>query len=250
MTNPSQIPFQRNAVQPVECLKGGWNLIKGQYWLIFGMWLVGWMVASAVPLGILLGPMMCGLFLTFFKLRRGQPIEFGTLFKGFDYFGQSVVATLLHVIPMLAIVIPSYILFYVFFLVAVMAQGNEEPSAFAVLGVMLIFALFWIVVIAVIMIISIGFTFVYPLIVDRGVQGFDAVKLSFKAAMANFSRLLGLVVLSFFLNLAGLLLCIVGVYFVLPIGYAAIAVAYEQVFGLANAGDVGTDVPPPPPVFT
>lgn len=250
MTNPSQIPFQRNVVQPVECLKGGWNLIKDQYWLIFAMWLVGWMIASAVPLGILMGPMMCGLFLAFFKIRRGQPIEFGTLFKGFDYFGQSVLATLLHVIPILAIVIPSYILFYVFFLVAMVAQGGDEPNPAAMLGVMVMLALFWIVVIAIIMVVSIGFTFVYPLIVDRGVQGFDAVKLSFKAAMANFSRLFGLVILSFFLNLAGLLLCIVGVYFVLPIGYAAIAVAYEQVFGLAEPGDVRPDVPPPPPVFT
>lgn len=250
MTNPSQIPYQRNAVQPVECLKGGWSLIKDQYWMIFAMWLVGWMIASAVPLGILLGPMMCGLFLTFFKLRRREPIEFGTLFKGFEYFGQSVLATLLHVVPILAIVIPSYILFYVFFLVAMMAQGGNEPNPAAMLGVMVIVALFWIVVIALVMIMSIGFTFVYPLIVDRGVQGFDAVKLSFKAAMANFWRLLGLAVLSFFLNLAGLLLCFVGVYLVLPVGYAAIAVAYEQVFGLSNTGDVAPDVPPPPPVFT
>ncbi|HKR12517.1 MAG TPA: hypothetical protein VJT15_10695 [Pyrinomonadaceae bacterium] len=250
MTHPSQIPFQRNAVQPVECIKGGWNLINNQYWLIFAMWLVGWMIASAVPLGILMGPMMCGLFLTFFKLRRGQPIEFGTLFKGFDYFGQSVLATLLHVVPILAIVIPSYILFYVFFLVAVMAGGGEEPNGLAMLGVILILALFWIVVIGAIMVVSIGFTFVYPLIVDRGVQGLDAVKLSFRAAMANFSRLFGLVVISFFLNLAGLLLCVVGLYLVLPIGYAAIAVAYEQVFGLAEGGDAGSDGPPPPPVFT
>ena len=250
MTNPSQIPFQRNAVRPVDCLKGGWNLIKNQYWLIFAMWLVGWMIASAVPLGILMGPMMCGLFLAFFQLRRGQPIEFGTLFKGFEYFGQSVLATLLHVIPVLAIVIPSYILFYVFFLVAMVAQGGEEPNPGAMLGVMVVFALFWIVVIAIIMVVSIGFTFVYPLIVDRRVQGFDAVKLSFKAAMANFAGLFGLAVLSFFLNLAGLLLCVIGVYFVLPIGYAAIAVAYEQVFGLAEPGDVRPDVPPPPPVFT
>lgn len=250
MTNPSQIPYQRNAVQPVECFKGGWSLIKGNYWLIFAMWLVGWMIASAVPFGILLGPMMCGLFLTFIKMRRGEPIEFGTLFKGFEYFGQSVIATLLHVIPIMAIVIPAYILFYVFFLVAMVAQGGNEPNGAAMLGVMLILALFWIVVIAVIMVVSIGFTFVYPLIVDRGMQGFDAVKLSFKAAMANFWGLLGMVMLNFLLNVAGLLLCIVGVYLVLPIGYAAIEVAYEQVFGLSNPGNVGPDVPPPPPVFT
>ena len=250
MTNSSQIPYQRNVVQPVECLKGGWALIKGQHWMIFAMCLVGWMIASAVPLGILLGPMMCGLYLTFFKIRRGEPIEFGTLFQGFEYFSKSIVATMLHVVPILAIVVPSYILFYVFFLVAMVAQGGREPDGLAMLGIFVVFALFWLVVIALIMIVSIGFTFVYPLIVDRGVQGMDAVKLSFKAAMANFWRLFGLIMLNFLLSLAGLLLCFFGVYLIFPISYAAIAVAYEQVFGLSNPADLAPEMPPPPPVFT
>ncbi|HEU4710670.1 MAG TPA: hypothetical protein VFS76_03855 [Pyrinomonadaceae bacterium] len=248
MPNPSQIPYQANAVQPVECIKGGWNLIKERYWLIFGMVLVGLMIASAVPFGILLGPMMCGLHLAFLSLRRGHPIEFGTLFKGFEHFGQSVVATLIQVIPIMAIIIPAYILFYVFFLVAIMAQGNE-PNGLAMMGVFVMIMVFWLVVVFIVMIISIGFTFVYPLIVDRGLTGFDAVKLSFRAAMANFWRLLGLMFLSFLLNLAGVLLCVIGVYLVMPIGYAAIAVAYEQVFGLRQ-GEIQPDVPPPPPVFT
>lgn len=248
MPNPSQIPYRANAVQPVECIKGGWNLIKERYWLIFGMVLVGLMIASAVPFGILLGPMMCGLHLTFLSLRRGHPIEFGMLFKGFEHFGQSVVATLIQVVPIMAIIIPAYILFYVVFLVAIMAQGND-PNGFAMLGVMVMIVVFWLVVVFIVMIISIGFTFVYPLIVDRGLTGFDAVKLSFKAAMANFWGLLGMMFLNFLLNLVGVLLCVVGVYLLMPIGYASIAVAYEQVFGLRQ-GEIQPDVPPPPPVFS
>lgn len=248
MTNLPPVSFQRNAVNPVECMKGGWNLIKGQYWLIFGMALVAWMIGAAIPLGILVGPMMCGMFLSFFKLRRGEPIEFGTLFKGFDSFGPSVIATLIHVIPVLLIVVPSYILFYLFFIVAMVAQGGEEPNGLVILSMFAMFALFWIVVVAVVMIVSIAFMFVYPLIVDRGLQGFDAVKLSFKAAMANFWRLLGLIMLNFLLSLAGLLLCMVGIYFVMPVGYAAIAIAYEQVFGLRDPREFA-NAPPPPPVF-
>lgn len=249
MSNLPPIPFQRNAVSPVACLKGGWNLIKGQYWLIFAMCLVSWMIGAAIPMGILVGPMMCGVFLTFFKIRRSEPVEFGTLFKGFDYFGPSVIATLLHVIPVILIVIPSYFLFYVFFFVAIVAQGGDEPNPVAFFVIFALFALFWIVVIAVIMAVSIGFIFVYPLIVDRGMQGFDAVKLSFKAAMANFWRLLGLSMLNFLLGLVGFLLCLVGVYFLLPVGYAATAIAYEQVFGLNDPNALKNE-PPPPPVFT
>jgi len=108
---------------------------------------------------------------------------------------------------------------------------------------------FWLVVMLIVMVISIGFAFVYPLLVDRKMQGFDAVRLSFRAAMANFWGLFGLVILNFLLNLAGVLLCIVGVYLVMPIGYAALAIAYEQVFGLRQ-GEIVPDMPPPPPVFT
>lgn len=242
-----QVVFKRNVVRPMECFKGGWNLIKGQYWLILGMCLVGWMITAAV--GILMGPMMCGLFLTFFTMRRGQPIEFGTVFKGFDYIGQSIIATLIHVVPIMVIVLPAYALFYVFFIVAMVAQGGEQPSAIAVLTIVAVYALFWLAVIALIMFISIGFMFVYPLIVDRNLSALDAVKLSFKAAMANFWGLLGLIALNFLLSIGGVLLCIVGVYFVLPISYSAIAVAFEQVFGLRE-GPVLPNTPPPPPVFT
>lgn len=243
-----EIPFRRNAVEPVECIKGGWEIIKNQYWLFVGMTLVGILIGSAVPLGILLGPMMCGLYLSFFKARRGEPIEFGTLFKGFDYFGASVIAALLHIVPIIAIVIPAYFVFYISIFVSMAAQG-DEPNPAALFGVLAIFGLFWLVVLVVVIVISVGFTFAYPLIVDRKLAGFDAVKLSFRAALANFWRLLGMMLLTSLLSVAGVLACYVGVFFVMPIGYAAIAKAYEQVFGLADGRDY-SNLPPPPPVFT
>ena len=241
------IPFRRNAVEPMECIKGGWETIKSQYWLFVGMTFVGILIGSAVPLGILLGPMMSGLYLSIFKARRGQPIEFGTLFKGFDYFGPSLVATLLHVIPIIAIILPAYLLFYVSIFVSVAAQGND-PNPAAFFGVMAMFGIFWLIVLVVIVIISIGFTFAYPLIVDRKLQGFDAVKLSFRAALANFWRLLGMTIITSLLSLVGVLACYVGAFFVMPIGYAAISKAYEQVFGLSD-GSESSNLPPPPPVF-
>ena len=243
-----EIPFKRQVVEPVQCLKNGWELVKDQYWLFVGMAAVGVLIGGAVPLGILLGPMMCGLYLTFFKKRRGEPIEFGTLFKGFDFFGPSLVATLLHMVPILAIVIPAYFLFYISMIVSMAAQGgSDDPTAF--FGIMGGFMIFWLVVIVVIIFISIGFTFAYPLIVDRKMQGFDAVKLSFRGAMANFWRLLGMSILSSLLSFCGALLCYVGVFLVFPIVYGAIASAYEQVYGLAGPGEINENLPPPPPQF-
>ena len=244
-----EIPFKRQAVEPVQCLKHGWELIKDQYWLFVGMTFIAVLIGGAVPMGILLGPMMCGLYLTFFKKRRGEPIEFGTMFKGFDFFGPSLVATLLHIVPILAIVIPAYFFFYITMIVSVAAQGGGEPNPAAMFGVMGGFIVFWLVVMLVVIFISIGFTFAYPLIVDRKLQGMDAVKLSFKAAIANFWRLLGMSILSSLLTVGGALLCYVGMFLVFPIVYAAVASAYEQVFGLAGPGDNYDNLPPPPPRF-
>ena len=251
MTNNPQIPFRRGAVEPVECLKAGWNLVRDQYWLFAGMCAVAMIIGSAVPLGILMGPMMCGLYLAFFQVRRRQPIEFGLLFKGFDYFGQSVIAALLHVIPITGVVIAAYIFMYVGMFAAMIAASaaGEDAAPFAGIGILLLFMLFFIVIFLVVILISVGFTFAYPLIVDRGLQGFDAVKLSWRAAFANFWRLLGMSLLSGILGILGMLLCYVGILLVFPITLAAVAVAYEQVFGLSTTGEVMPNLPPPPPTF-
>ena len=241
----NEIPFRRNAVEPIECIKAGYELIKPQYWLFVGMTVVGVIIGSIVPLGILMGPMMCGIYLALFQTRRNQPIEFGLLFKGFDYFGDAVIATLLHMIPILVIFIPSYILFYVgMFMIVPMSGGEPEPAAF--LGFFAFMAVFWLVIMVIMIVLSVIFTFAYPLIVDRRLSGLNAVKLSIRASLANFWRLLGMLLVNGLLTFVGVLFCYVGAFLVMPISFAAIAMAYEQVFGL---GELRPNVPPPPPTF-
>ena len=245
MTNHSAIPFNRAAVEPMECLKAGWSLVKNQYWLFMGMAFVGIFIASVVPFGILLGPMMCGLYLALLRAMRGETVEFGTLFKGFDYFGQSLIATLIHVIPIFVIIVPVYIAFYAgMFLMIPRSRGEPDPAF--MLSFLGIFAAVWFIIIIIILVISVLFTFSYALIVDRGLSGIDAVKLSARAALANFWRLLGLYLLNGMLGILGALLCYVGVFLVMPISLAGSAIAYKQVFGL---GESITNLPPPPPTF-
>jgi hypothetical protein len=245
MSFPSnEVEFKRNAVEPIECIKAGWNLIRSQYWLFVGMIVVGVIIGSVVPLGILMGPMMCGIYLTLFQTRRGQPIEFGMLFKGFDYFGDAVIATLLHLVPILLIFVPSYILFYVGLFIIMPRNGELNPGT--MLGFFGLFGIFWLVIMVIMIVLSVVFTFAYPLIVDRRMSGLNAVKLSIRAAFANFWRLLGMLLLTGLMTFGGVLFCYVGAFLVMPISFAAIAMAYEQVFGL---GDVKPNLPPPPPSF-
>src|SRR3989442_3281968 len=236
--------FNRNAVEPMECLKAGWSQIKDQYWLFVGMTLVGILIGSFVPLGILMGPMMCGLYLALFQRMRGQSVEFGTLFKGFDYFGDSVVATLLHLIPMVIVMIPFYALFFLGPLLMGANSRDGEPDAAGTAGFFGLMLFLGIVMFVVLLVVTVVFTFAYPLIVERKLSGVEAVKLSVKASLANFWRLLGLLLLNGLLGVVGVRFCYVGAFLGLPLSFAAIANAYEQVFGLAPAQWA---YPPPPP---
>ena len=244
----SETPFKRGVVEPIYCIKAGWSLIRDQYWLFTGMVFVGFLLGSLVPLGIVLGPMMCGIYLGLLRRRRGEFVEFGILFKGFDYFGDSVVAALIHYVPIVIIVIPFYVVFYggMFFILPQSGGGEPDPSTliawFAVLGV------YFLVMMVVITLLSVIFMFSYPLIVDRKMSGIEAAKLSAKAALANFWPLLGLLVLNGLMMFFGVLLCYVGMFLALPVTFAAIATAYEQVFGLGELQS--SSLPPPPPTFT
>jgi len=250
MTPEQPMPeFERRAVKPIECLKRGWDLIKDQYWLFVGISIVGTIIGSAVPLGILMGPMMCGVYLSLLKKHAREPVEFGTLFKGFDYFVDGLIAALLHAIPMVIIIVPFYIFLFSAQMAMAMSSGrNGEPNPAALVAFLSVLGIGMPIMLLLIMLVSVGFAFTYPLIVDRKLSGLNAVKLSFKAAMGNFFPLFGLLLLNGLLGLGGALLCYVGLVFVLPITHAAMAVAYLQVFGAAPRASLYA--PPPPPAFS
>ena len=65
---------------------------------------------------------------------------------------------------------------------------------------------------------------------QQNLGALDAVRTSIKAVMANLGGVLGLVALGMALGFAGMLLCYVGAFLVMPVGLAAWAVAYRQVF--------------------
>jgi len=248
MTPDPNLPdFKRHAVQPVECLKRGWDLIRDQYWLFVGMTLVGLLIGNAVPLGILMGPMMCGLYLALLRRQRGEPVEFGTLFKGFDYFADGMIAGLLHAIPVVMIIVPFYIFMFAAQFAMIASGGNGKPNPAVALGFLGVIGIGLPVMLILLLIVSIGFAFAFPLIADRRLSGINAVKLSFKAGMANFWSLFGLLLLNGLLSIVGVCFCFVGVYFVLPVTFAALAVAYTQVFGMASRQSPYS--PPLPPSF-
>jgi len=76
--------------------------------------------------------------------------------------------------------------------------------------------------------LSVTFSFMFPLIIDKNLNWRDAMTVSRRVIHAQFWPLLGLTFLLWVLSFVGLLLCYVGAFFVAPLLLAAIAYAYED----------------------
>ena len=220
--------FVRVRVRPGQCLEQGWALIRDQYWLFLGIALVGMLIGGAFPL-LLMGPMMCGIYLCYLQKMRGEPVPFETLFRGFDHFVPSLVATLVTMGASFLVIFPVVLvgIGLIFFGVFSMAE-MQDASGCLLLGGSIV--LFYLLIFTVALIVGTVFLFAYPLIVDRGLGGWEAVTTSARAVWANLGGVLGLVLLQSLLSLAGVLACYVGVFFVMPVIVGATIVAYRKVF--------------------
>ncbi|HEX8143292.1 MAG TPA: hypothetical protein VF553_11895 [Pyrinomonadaceae bacterium] len=228
------VSFNRGVVKPLDCLKTGWSMIKGQYWLFLGITAVGILIGSVGPMAILVGPMMCGIYLCLLARFRGEAVSFELLFKGFDYFAQSLIAALIQVVPLMALLVPVYAIFFIMFMGQMQRPRTRgrgappDPSEMLPLFIMMGVVILLIVLIGTL--IGAFFIFTFPLIVDRRLKALDALKTSVKAVMANLGGVLGLMLLNMLLGLAGMLLCYVGAILLMPVSFASWAVAYRRVF--------------------
>ncbi len=226
--------FRTGAIRPSECLRGGWRLVRDRYWLFVGITVVGLLVGSLAPLGIFMGPMVCGIYACLLARMRGEEVSFRMLFGGFQHFVQSFVATLIQIVPMMAPMVPVNLLLALLALRNLMEKLPEPyPQLAAMLGpteMAIVVAGATVVIFVLSVLFGTFFMFSYPLIVDRGLSGWQAVKLSARASRASFGGAATLMATTTLVSLAGSLACYVGGLLVIPITLAAWAVAYRSVF--------------------
>lgn len=230
------IPFSRVSISPVAYLGEAWARVKDQYWLFLGITAVGLILGSVAPFGLLMGPMMCGIYLCYRQQARGLPVTFDLLFKGFDHFAQALIASLLMLAASLVVIVPLMVAMFILMFMGVLGgiAGHGAPEGVAFLGCFLFAAVFLLVMLGSVL-IGILFTFTYPLIFDRGLLGMEAVKLSFRAARANLGGLLLLALFHFLLSCVGLLCCYIGALLILPLTFGTHWICYERVFGIKDA---------------
>lgn len=226
--------YRTGAIQPAECLRAGWELVRDRYWRFLAIVVVGLLIGSLAPLGIFMGPMVCGIYACLFRRMRREEPSFRVLFGGFNHFGQSFVATLVQIVPIMAPAVPVNLLMALLFMKRVMASlSHPWPQLAAALDTTVIALAVGISTIAIFVlsvVVGTFFMFSYPLIEDRRVSGWASVKLSARASRANFAGAATLMATTTLLSVAGSLVCGVGSLLVTPVTLAAWAVAYRSVF--------------------
>jgi uncharacterized membrane protein len=215
--------FNVGVIKPVECLKEAWEMIKPQYWLLFAITIIGVMIGG-MTMYVLLGVMMCGIYLCYLQAIDGQKVEIDTLFKNFKYFLPSLFLVIVMVVPAIIVMAVIYI---PLLMVTIMGSRLSQSELMTIL-----FGSFAVeVVVAIIMVcLHTLLMFAFPLIVDRNLSSFQAMKLSARAVWKNLGGVTGIWVLMFLLNLAGMLVFCIGVYFTIPLLLATQLVAYRKVF--------------------
>ncbi|MBO49731.1 MAG: hypothetical protein CMJ69_02990 [Planctomycetaceae bacterium] len=242
----NRIEFRTGRVSSREMFSEARALMSGHFWIMVGICLLGLLVGGVAPFGVLMGPMMCGIFMCWFAIMRNEKPTFSLLFEGFDVFMESLVAMLIQLgISMLTMVL-AFVVMAVggVALLAVAGAGGGQPggNAEAAMGLFTIGALvfFYGLIIGVSILVGALFAFTWPLIVDYRLSGLEAVKLSARAAWANLGNVFRLMILNVVVVAVAAVFCYLPMFLVMPIVFGSQAVLYRRIFPAAvSPGTVG-----------
>jgi uncharacterized membrane protein len=194
-----------------------------------------------VPMGIMMGPMMCGMYLCFRYRLNGIQVKFETLFKGFDVFLNALLVMLIFMAMSLAVMLPLIII-----MVMLATAGNNDAQVFGT------FVTIYPMIIFLSLAIYVPFIFAFPLIVDRGTGPWKSVTLSARAAWHNFGPLCGMLFVHDVVSMLGVCACYVGAFLIMPLTFGALFTVYHEVFNSPvnvppATCNPNTMVPPQPP---
>ncbi len=259
MTNANP-QFYKSAIDATGCVSNAWNLIQPNYWLFFGISGVAALIliaAQFIPFiggavaALLAPPIMGGVYYASLRAMRGEPVDFGMMFKGFEKAGTLFLVGAISAAPTIVFTILNVFLQAgQVMLEAIMgARGRNQFQAApeVAAGGLFVLVLIVVLVIFVISILwAITFAFAVPIAMDQNVDALTAIKLSARSSWGNFGGVFVLMILTGLMSLGGALVCCIGFFFVLPIVNVAWAFAYRQVFpDLGPNSNIRYEPPPP-----
>jgi hypothetical protein len=229
-----------------EALQRGWALFKAQWGLLLGGTILVYLAlfaVNAIPylsliLGfIFTGPLMGGLWLFYVRVVRGEVLTAGDAFGGFGpRFGQLLLAHLVtSILPGLCLV-PAMAALVVFGISMSATGAQWGPLSASATGALVAFSLMFLLGLPVFVFLTVSWFFALPLVIDKRMDFWPAMSLSWRRVAGHWWGTFGLMVVLWLLLVAGLFLCIVGVVFAGCVAFAAMAVHYDKVFGALRAG--------------
>jgi uncharacterized membrane protein len=256
-------PIPRNEFAPHDyeldiggCISRGWNLLTNQFGTLFVGVLLYFLIEMAIgvfsnipiigiaiSLGnfVISGPLMAGVFYLFIRANREEPVQAGEIFAGFSRgFVHSFLAVLVQGILIGLCMVPFLIIFFIrlFPLLEQMqphgatVNPDAEMEQLKAMLPTLAGALPWLFLCLIpTTYLSVCWKFTLPLIVDKEMDFFVAMKTSWKMVNKHWWHVFGLIVLLGLINLAGAIACCVGLLFTMPLSYGALRSAYETFFG-------------------
>ena len=214
-------------------MKRAYRLVGDQYWMFVGVTLVGTIVASAVPFGLVAGAMAVGICLCYIQRERGGQVEFHTLFRGFDFFMESLIAFLVYFIASILVMIPFMIAIFVMVIgpmIAAAGNAGNAPLALPAGTLKAILVLYPLMIFAHVL-VALPFFFTFQLIADRNLRALGAVRTSARGVAKNLGGVIWFVIVTGAITSIASMMCFLPVIPLLPILFGAIFLLYRDIFG-------------------
>jgi uncharacterized membrane protein len=177
--------------EPGRWIGEGWQMVKADMGNFVLMALVLAALSSMVPI-IIQGPLIVGFHIVCIKKILNRPTDFGDLFKGFNFFVPALVASLL---------------IGLFSAIGMLA---------CIVGSLVVGAIY---------------KFTYLFILDKRMDFWPAMQASHAVVKNDYFGFTMFLLLMVLVDCLGILCCLVGVLVAMPVGFAAITVAYKEIVG-------------------
>jgi hypothetical protein len=185
-----------------SALSRGWDLVRDNAGVLIGASALGWLITlglACLPLiGWILGFVLFGgLYLVFIRRIRGEAVQVGDIFAGFNIaFANLVLAGLV-----------TWLLTTIGFVLCIL------PGIY----------------------LCVGYVFALPLVIDKKMEFWPAMEVSRQVVQRHWWSMFGLVIVLALLVVAGFIACLIGAIVTIPVAIAALMYVYEDLFGASAA---------------
>lgn len=237
---PAELEARATQGCPVDigtCISRAWSLVMANFGMVIGAALIILILQMAINLlpkamsaviGVLLGSVFNGgLFYFFLRVVRGEPPAFEDVFAGFRLaFVQLVLGGLVTTLLTVAVVAVSALPAIGVGLAIGFNLTNPEPAQ-----VVMLIGIVVVCCIVPVTYLSVAWVFSMPLIIDQQIGFWEAMNVSRRSVHPRWWSVFGLLLVCGLVVLAGVLCCCVGFLVSWPISVAALAYAYEDLYG-------------------